>query len=138
MNRFALAFVFAAGLMLGTMGPDPARAAGSCSVVPGLWAWFANGDVTFRSNGSLVQGQLTGTWRCANGRVTIDWSHGYRDTLTIAQDGRSMSGVNQQGNQVWGSRRGGGGGGGHAETQPCDELFGQKLAPDHPMNMCGK
>jgi len=138
MTRYGSAFVFATVLAFGAMAADPARAAASCSVVPGLWAWFANGDVTFRNNGTLVQGPRTGNWSCAHGWVTIHWSHGYEDRLALAQDGRSMSGVNQQGTQVWGSRRGGGGGGGHSETQPCDELFGNKLPPDHPMNMCGK
>lgn len=101
--RIALALV----VSITTSLPLSGHAAGSCNAVPGVWDWFINGDVTFRSNGSLVQGSLGGRWQCANGTVTITWDHGYTDQLTLADDGRMMTGTNQTGNTVSGRKRGG-------------------------------
>lgn len=100
-KRFLMLMVLAAGLVSG----GPAEAAGPCSVIPGVWSWFVNGDVTFQPDGTLVQGSRTGRWSCTNGRVNIAWSHGFVDQLTLSPDGRSMRGTNQTGNAVWGTRR---------------------------------
>ena len=59
----------------------PGTAADPCANIPGLWPWFVNGDVTFNSNGTLVQGALTGKWVCTDGHVIIHWSHNYVDNL---------------------------------------------------------
>lgn len=83
-----------------TDGPD-------CSRIPGLWSWFINGDVTFKENGSLVQGELTGAWTCdEEGAVRISWSHGFFDTLMLSEDGSSLTGTNQTGHAISGRRIG--------------------------------
>jgi hypothetical protein len=69
-----------------------AAPATGCAAIPGVWSWFTNGDVTFRADGTLTQGSLTGRWTCTDGRVSVSWSHGYYDTLTLSADGRSLSG----------------------------------------------
>lgn len=63
-----------------------------CDNIPGLWSWFVNGDVTLNDDGTLVQGPRTGTWTCSGTDVTLVWSHGFTDDLTISADGHSMSG----------------------------------------------
>lgn len=86
---------------------DPAVTAGNpCDMIPGLWSWFVNGDVTFRAGGTLVQGPRTGRWTCAGTDVSIVWSHGFTDDLTISADGQEMSGRNQVGMGVAGQRIG--------------------------------
>lgn len=72
--------------------PTSAAPATGCAAIPGVWSWFTNGDVTFRADGTLTQGSLTGRWTCTDGRVSVSWSHGYYDTLTLSADGRSLSG----------------------------------------------
>lgn len=64
----------------------------SAADVTGVWAWFANGDVTFRPDGTLVQGDLTGRWTKDGPRVNVQWSHGYYDFLTLSADGQHLSG----------------------------------------------
>ena len=64
--------------------------------ISGVWAWFANGDVTFRSDGTLVQGKLTGRWTQNGSNVKVQWSHGYYDFLILSADGRQLSGYGSQ------------------------------------------
>lgn len=79
-----------------------------CSKIPGTWSWFVNGDVTFREDGTLVQGPLTGRWTCSNQdrRVSIVWSHGFTDSMVLSEDGTSLTGKNNTGNTVTGRRKG--------------------------------
>jgi len=78
--------------------PPKARTkeASSCAKITGVWSWFVNGDVTFKSDGSFVQPQpsLTGTWTCKNDYVVMFWSHGYTDRLTLSRDGTHLEGSN--------------------------------------------
>jgi hypothetical protein len=78
-----------------------------CSLIPGLWSWFVNGDVDFRGDGSLQQGQITGRWSCnnQNRRVSIVWSHGFTDELELSADGAHMQGTNNTGNAVTGHKK---------------------------------
>jgi hypothetical protein len=75
-----------------------------CDSIPGVWSWFVNGDVTFSGDGTLVQGPLTGNWMCSEAEVTITWSHGFIDELTISADGLRMTGRNQNQTEVSGQR----------------------------------
>jgi hypothetical protein len=87
--------------------PEPHPADTPCQRIPGLWSWFINGDVTFRADGSLTQGQLTGRWSCSNSdrTVTITWSHGFTDHLVVSADGTRLSGSNNVRNGVSGQRK---------------------------------
>jgi hypothetical protein len=78
-----------------------------CERIAGVWAWFVNGDVTFRDDGTLVQGSLTGRWTCADsdGEVTIEWSHGYTDRVKLSDDGKRLTGTNNQGATISGVRK---------------------------------
>ncbi len=78
-----------------------------CERMVGVWSWFINGEVTFKPDHTLVQGRLTGKWSCnpANGKVRIDWSHGFRDDLQLSADGQTLSGVNQLRNSIGGRRK---------------------------------
>lgn len=109
-SRFSA--ILAGILVFGGLSTGNADAAGSCTSIPGVWSWFVNGDVTFKSNGTLTQGPRTGRWTCSNGIVTIVWSHGYTDRVTLSSDGRKMTGTNEYGNAISGARRSSGGGGG--------------------------
>jgi hypothetical protein len=72
-----------------------------CQGIAGTWAWFINGDITFAasadasvqsSSGSHKQGPLSGTWSCQDGRVRMEWNHGWVDILSLSDDGESLSG----------------------------------------------
>ena len=78
-----------------------------CGRIPGVWSWFIGGDVTFKPGGAAVQGGLTATWTCSNGRVVMVWSHGFTDRLALSADGTHMSGTNNWGFGVSGTRKGG-------------------------------
>ena len=87
----------------------PALEADGCSVLIGTWAWFVNGDVVFHPDGTHVQGTNRGTWTCDGADVTMTWSHGYFDTLTLAGtrlDGTGRPEPDTGGRwAVWGERR---------------------------------
>lgn len=70
--------------------------ASSCAKLAGVWSWFTNGDVTFKTNGSFVQPQvsLSGNWTCKNDYVVMIWSHGYTDRLTLSRNGTHLEGTN--------------------------------------------
>jgi hypothetical protein len=100
-------FVCAAVSLMGV----PANAAdANCQLKPGVWSWFVNGDVTFKSDGtamqvllkpahradgSLAQGKNPAKWKCANGVVTIVWSIGFTDKLVLSPSGKKLAGSNQ-------------------------------------------
>ncbi len=68
-------------------------AADGCDAMPGRWAWFVNGEVTIKPDGTHQQGEITGTWSCSGNEVTMSWSHGYIDDLVLSADGLSLTGV---------------------------------------------
>jgi hypothetical protein len=68
----------------------------------GQWEWGAGGGITeIRADGSGRDARNnTLQWAVRDGperTYTLRWSHGYVDTVTIAADGRTLTGVNQQG-----------------------------------------
>ena len=79
-------------------------AAGACVNISGLWSWFVNGDVTFNSDRTLVQGALTGEWVCTDGHVVIHWSHNYVDNLSLSSEGTHLQGTNNVNSQVSGNK----------------------------------
>jgi len=68
----------------------------------GQWKWGAGGGITeIRADGSGRDARgntMQWTVQDAAARIyVLRWSHGYTDTVTLAADGMSLSGVNQQG-----------------------------------------
>ena len=70
----------------------PLLAPTGCNAIPGVWAWFVNGDVTFTGDGRFSQGPRSGTWTCSGRNVRLVWSHGFIDDVVLSPDGRRLSG----------------------------------------------
>lgn len=83
----------------------PPRAS-PCSRIPGVWSWFIGPDVTFHEGGRLTSPIFGGTWSCRDRQVVVSWSHGFVDRLTLSADGTHLSGTNQVGTAVSGTRKG--------------------------------
>ncbi len=80
--------------------------------VAGHWNWGAGGGITeirVDGTGKDARGNtLKWTVRSAAERIyVLTWSHGYTDTVTLAADGMSLSGVNQNGLRFSATRTGG-------------------------------
>jgi len=78
----------------------------------GRWNWGAGGGVTeIRADGSGRDARdNTMRWTVSDAAARIyvlRWSHGYTDTVTLAADGMSLTGVNQQGYRFSATRVGG-------------------------------
>lgn len=78
------------------------RAAAQGPSLAGQWNWGAGGGITeIRADGTGKDARgNTLQWTVSNAAARIfvlRWSHGYTDTVTLAADGMSLSGVNQQG-----------------------------------------
>lgn len=75
-----------------------------------VWEWHPAGAKPFRlkffTDGTVGRGQAqTGerkfTWSIKGNRLTLRWpQHGWVDTMTMSQDGRSLKGRNQYGRQI--------------------------------------
>jgi len=86
-----------------------------CRQILGEWNWswgFANfspgGQVELKQNAADLDPSMRGTWKCADPArrlFTVYWPTGFTDTLTLSQDGRGLSGQNQGGAAISGSRR---------------------------------
>jgi hypothetical protein len=85
---------------------QPNAVAAACESIPGLWAWFVNGDATIQRGGTVTQGNLTGRWTCnESGDITIVWSHGYTDRLALSADGQRLTGTNNRNEAVTAERK---------------------------------
>ena len=77
-----------------------------CEAAVGQWQWFNGGVISIQPNQTIVAGgKPAGKWECTNagrGNVTMRWSVGYIDILTVTGD--RLSGKNQQGAAVSGTR----------------------------------
>jgi hypothetical protein len=87
----------------------PVLHAAGCDKAVGHWSWFTGADVVMQADHSLLSdGKTLGTWDCTyiGGAVlTLRWkATGGTDTVTITTDGKALSGANQIGTQVWGTR----------------------------------
>ncbi|MEZ4406641.1 MAG: mannan-binding lectin [Polyangiales bacterium] len=90
--------------------PAPAPAPAATLPVAGTWSWFNRTTVTLNADGTgRATNNFTARWRvldAAARRVEINWNNGqYVDTLTLSEDGRSISGTNQNGLRVSGTKR---------------------------------
>ena len=91
--------------------PNSSPTPGSKAVDPivGCYHWFNNGSVIIHSNGIIQGGPFTGHWRlvsAAQRTYTFTWPEAV-DTVTISADQRSMSGMNQYGYPIAGTRSAG-------------------------------
>lgn len=85
---------------------------GGVSGVVGTWHWFTGETVTISPaytltamNGSDVSNE--GVWTvvsAADRTIKLTWKNGYIDTLTLSADGKTLSGTNQDGTQVTGTK----------------------------------
>jgi len=78
-----------------------------CKDISGLWHWFTGDTVAINANGT-TQPSPTGIrsdWTCNGGVFVFKWSHGYTDRLSLSADGTRLSGSNNVGIPVWGTRK---------------------------------
>jgi hypothetical protein len=78
----------------------------------GQWNWGAGGGITeIRANGTGKDARgNTMQWTVRNAAdrsYVLRWSHGYTDTIAVAADGMSLTGVNQNGTRFSATRVGG-------------------------------
>lgn len=72
----------------------PAAPSGPCAKAAGVWSWYGGSDATIRPDGAASQANgATGTASCAGDHVTIVWSNGFTDDLTLSTDGAQMTKV---------------------------------------------
>ena len=86
----------------------PAVQANADAIV-GCYQWFNNVPVTISADGTMVAGPFTAHWRLANAArraYTFTWPV-MIETLTLSPDQRSMSGGNQYGYPISGTRTAG-------------------------------
>lgn len=94
--------------------PAPERPAG-CKEAIGTWSWFISGTVTFTSNGVLSWKKnasdnlptALGSWTCVDDRsktMTLHWPTGLADTVSMSPDRKSISGSNELGVQISGTK----------------------------------
>ncbi len=79
-----------------------------CGTVVGAWTWKYLDQteiVTLKANGtgSATNGN-TSTWTCGGRTVTINWSQGQVDKMTLSSDGKRMAGTGWRGISVLGIR----------------------------------
>ena len=78
-----------------------------CDGLVGTWNWFTGTAVTFRADHTILTDRnRVGTWECADpasGTAKLRWNAGFIDTVTIS--GNRISGTNQQGVHISGTRR---------------------------------
>lgn len=85
--------------------PSPAVNSGADPIV-GCYQWFNNSPVEIRADGTLTGGPFIGHWRLVNAEqraYTFTWPV-MVETLTVSPDQRSMSGGNQYGYPISGTR----------------------------------
>lgn len=115
--------------------PTPATPALRACTPVGTWKWVDDASTTLHSDGSVTSSTgSSARWENVGGnRIRLTWNNGSVDTLTLAPDGRFMSGSNSAGRtfQVTCSIPGGGGpagsGGGSAGGGPCADPRTQVL-----------
>jgi hypothetical protein len=88
-------------------GPGVAgiRATGDAASLAGQWQWTNGQPTVFHQDGSVTNGPVAGRWtRVSENTIRIVWEYAFVDRLTLAPDGRSISGTNQLGMAVSGTR----------------------------------
>jgi hypothetical protein len=74
--------------------------------VIGCWHWINNVEVDIRRDGSLSVGRFSASWRVSDPQrnvYTFIWPQPV-DTVTLSPDSRTLSGVNQYGTAISGTR----------------------------------
>ncbi len=74
--------------------------------VIGCWHWINNVEVDIRRDGSLSVGRFSASWRVSDPEraiYTFIWPQPM-DTVTLSPDGRTLSGTNQYGTAISGTR----------------------------------
>ena len=94
----------------------PAAAQGivvECGEVAGEWVWLLGGAVRFDPDGTATWSPAPGssaifgaTWHCdtMDGSIVVEWQQGFTDRLHLSPDGNRLSGTNQAGVPIEGSR----------------------------------
>jgi len=87
---------------------------GDTSIV-GVWTWayappgqqpVDHGTVTASADGSVKSSAGdSGSWRRSGSSITLTWTNGSVDTLNLSSDGRVMSGTNNAGWSVRGTKQ---------------------------------
>lgn len=70
----------------------------------GNWSWSTGGTAIISGGGTLKKGDLTASWTCKGGDVHIVWSHGYIDDLKLDPEAGKLSGKNNRGFGISGTR----------------------------------
>jgi hypothetical protein len=87
------------------LGVAGIRAAGDSTSVAGQWQWTNGQPTVFHEDGSVTNGPVPGRWtRASDNTIRIVWEYAFVDRLTLAPEGRSISGKNQLGMAVGGTR----------------------------------
>jgi len=90
-----------------------AGAGGACERAVGRWRWFTGGFVTIGPDGRAffqptedAPPALHAQWQCddSDGTYTLSWSHGFVETVRVYQEGNVISGTNNVGVEVSGTR----------------------------------
>lgn len=85
---------------------DNCAVPGKCNRFIGTWQWFTGRNVNISGDYRVSTPGNNGTWRCLpNGKIEIRWKNGgWIDTLSLNPDGHSLTGRNQHGTIVSGSK----------------------------------
>ena len=89
--------------------PQPPTVNASADPIVGCYQWFNNAPVAIRPDGAMTAGPFTAHWRVLDASrhaYTFTWPL-MIETLTISPDQRSMTGGNQYGYPISGTRTGG-------------------------------
>lgn len=95
--------------------PEPAAPAAGTGVVTnvsplGTWSWFFGPDLTFHEDGTVTGENRTARWVWTDQskrELRVDFGgdySGYRDSLTLSEDGKRLRGVNNTGMEISGDR----------------------------------
>ena len=82
----------------------------STNAIVGTWKWFSGHTNTFFTDGSSrcvhpTGGVDSGSWQQAKGSLyALDWGTAYLDSLYMSANGTQLSGYNQQGAHVTGTK----------------------------------
>jgi hypothetical protein len=89
----------------GGPGVTGSRAAGDSNSLAGSWQWPNGQPTVFRTDGSVANGPIPGRWtRLQDGAIRIVWEFAVVDQLSLSPDGGFLSGRNQLGIPIRGTR----------------------------------
>ena len=141
-SRTCLRRAFAAAfLAIGIAGPTSTLA---CDQAIGEWVWFvvgtgvggmtsldAGGTGSFRPS-PVEDVMLTAEWACDDSQqqVTVNWSHGFTDSVKILDGGWLMDGKSSVGTRIFAVRIGGTPGGSSGDDATGDGASGDDASKD--------